>query len=66
MIYTLQVDSGPAQWIGYQVIAGIGQGSAIQVPLIIAQTTSSQEDIAVAVGCVLCKIYSLLPARPRC
>lgn len=55
MIYTLQISSPAAHYIGYQVIAGIGVGAAIQVPLIVAQGISSRADMAVAVSSILCK-----------
>ena len=32
LIHTLGVGSGPAQWIGYQLLAGIGFGLAFQIP----------------------------------
>jgi MFS transporter, DHA2 family, glioxin efflux transporter len=55
MIYTLQISSPAAHYIGYQVIAGIGIGAALQVPLIVAQGISSRADMAVAVSSILCK-----------
>ncbi|KAL1988858.1 hypothetical protein VTN96DRAFT_7742 [Rasamsonia emersonii] len=55
MIYTLQISSPAAHYLGYQVIAGIGVGAAMQVPLIVAQAISSRADTAVAVSSVLCK-----------
>jgi MFS family permease len=36
---TLKPKTGPAKWIGYQVISGFGRGLAIQLPLQAAQTT---------------------------
>jgi len=55
MIHTLQLSSPAAHYIGYQVIAGIGVGAALQVPLIVAQGISSRADMAVAVSSTLCK-----------
>ena len=55
MIYTLEVDSPSAHYIGYQVIAGIGMGLVVQVPVIVAQSISTRPDMAVTVAIILCK-----------
>lgn len=55
MIYTLEVDSPAAHYVGYQVIAGIGMGLVIQVPVIVAQSISARPDMAVTVAMILCK-----------
>ena len=46
LIYTLNIGSKSGAWIGYQVLAGIGAGLTIQVPIIVAQGTSSPEDVS--------------------
>ncbi|GKT46252.1 RUS1 family [Colletotrichum spaethianum] len=50
LMYTLQVDTGSPQWIGYQIIYGIGAGSATQVPNIAAQTVLPKPDVPVGVS----------------
>lgn len=38
LISTLAVESGPAQWIGFQVVYGVGLGLGADLPLVAAQT----------------------------
>ncbi|KAJ4239507.1 hypothetical protein NW757_012722 [Fusarium falciforme] len=38
LLYTLDVDSSMGEWIGYQILGGIGWGVALQVPIIVSQT----------------------------
>ncbi|KAI4748474.1 putative major facilitator superfamily transporter [Aureobasidium sp. EXF-12298] len=45
MLYTLQVTSPAAKWIGYQLLAGIGSGSAIQIPFIAVQVVLEEKDM---------------------
>lgn len=45
MLYTLQVDSSPAHWVGYQILAGIGAGSGVQIPFIAVQVVLSEKDM---------------------
>jgi len=53
LIYTFDIGTGPAKFIGYQVIAGTGVGLMIQVPIVVAQATSSRADVTVAMSTVL-------------
>ncbi|KZF23703.1 MFS multidrug transporter-like protein [Xylona heveae TC161] len=46
LIYTLGIGSGHSHWIGYQAIAGIGIGLAIQTPVIAAQAIVEPSDIS--------------------
>jgi hypothetical protein len=48
----LKVDSSPAKWIGYQLIAGIGSGACVQLPFIAIQVVLSRKDMPIgnAVG----------------
>ncbi|KAH0292593.1 putative major facilitator superfamily transporter, partial [Aureobasidium sp. EXF-3399] len=45
MLYTLEVASPAAKWIGYQLLAGIGSGSAIQIPFIAVQVVLEEKDM---------------------
>ncbi|KAG9845679.1 putative major facilitator superfamily transporter, partial [Aureobasidium melanogenum] len=45
MLYTLQVASPAVKWIGYQLLAGIGAGSAIQIPFIAVQVVLDEKDM---------------------
>ena len=46
LIYTLDIGSSSAHWIGYQVLAGVGIGIAIQVPIIANQAFVKMSDIS--------------------
>lgn len=49
---TLTVESGRAQWIGYQVIFGLGVGFGMQQPLNVVQTVLDRADIATGAALV--------------
>ncbi|RFU34012.1 hypothetical protein B7463_g2269, partial [Scytalidium lignicola] len=53
LTYTLGIGSSAAQYIGYQVILGIGQGLCIQVPVIVCQAFSHPADIPTVTAIVL-------------
>ena len=44
---TLRVGSGHSQWIGYQVVAGLGMGLGMQMPGLAAQTVLPASDVPV-------------------
>ena len=46
LLYTLGIGSPSAHWIGYQIIAGIGFGFGIQVPIIVGQAVVDPSDIS--------------------
>lgn len=47
MIYSLKVNSSAGQWIGYQILAGIGAGSCVQIPFIAVQVVLSKKDMPI-------------------
>ncbi|KAL9078696.1 MAG: hypothetical protein Q9157_002382 [Trypethelium eluteriae] len=47
------VGSGSSEWIGYQALAGIGIGIAIQVPIIVAQGVVEPTDLSSATAMLL-------------
>lgn len=53
LIYTLSATSTSAQWIGYQALAGLSAGLAIQIPVISTQCTVSPADLSSATAMVL-------------
>ncbi|KAH8727631.1 major facilitator superfamily domain-containing protein [Phaeosphaeriaceae sp. PMI808] len=53
MLYTLKVNSPAGQWIGYQILAGVGAGAGVQIPFIAVQVVASQKDMPTANACVL-------------
>ncbi|RHZ44675.1 MFS-type gliotoxin efflux transporter gliA [Aspergillus thermomutatus] len=53
LLYTLDLNSGPGAWIGYQAMAGIGVGCAIQVPMMASQAVVAVEDISTISAIIL-------------
>ncbi|KAF1941820.1 MFS general substrate transporter [Clathrospora elynae] len=53
MLYTLKVGSPASQWIGYQIIAGIGAGAGVQIPFVAVQVVASEKDMPTANACVM-------------
>jgi MFS family permease len=53
LLYTLDIFSGAAEWIGYQAMAGIGIGIAIQVPMIASQAVVEMQDLSTISAMVL-------------
>lgn len=45
LLYTLQVNSSPGKWIGYQLLAGFGAGACVQIPFIAVQVVLSKKDM---------------------
>ena len=61
LIYSLDFSSSTAKYLGYQAILGIGQGLAIQLPVIVCQAFSDAADIPAVTAMVLCKLFSSSP-----
>lgn len=53
LLTTCQVNSGEGEWIGYQVLYGIGLGLCFQVPNLAAQTVLPKEDAPVGLALML-------------
>ncbi|KAJ7200968.1 major facilitator superfamily domain-containing protein [Mycena rebaudengoi] len=53
LLATLKVDSGPARWIGYQIIYGLGGGLGMQQPMIAAQTVLQLADVPVGISILM-------------
>ncbi|PSN73106.1 MFS general substrate transporter [Corynespora cassiicola Philippines] len=53
MLYTLRVSSPAGQWIGYQIIAGVGAGASVQIPFIAVQVVTNQKDMPTANAMVM-------------
>lgn len=56
LLYTLDIDSSKARYIGPQVIFGIGIGLGNQVPMTALQSFSKPEHIAPTTGVMLSKL----------
>lgn len=62
LIYQLDIDTSTGQWIGYQIAAGIGFGSAFQMPMVIGQAVARAEDITQVTAIILCKLTPTPPS----
>lgn len=66
LIYTLDIGSPSAHWIGYQALAGIGVGLSIQVPIIANQAFVKMTEISSVTAVTLCMSTSttcFMPTR---
>lgn len=54
LLYSLDIGSSAGQYIGYQVLVGIGVGTSIQIPVIAAQALSDMAEIPCVTAVVLC------------
>lgn len=45
LIYTLKVTSGTGTWIGYQILAGFGAGTGVQIPFVAIQVVLNKKDM---------------------
>ncbi|KUJ18298.1 MFS general substrate transporter [Mollisia scopiformis] len=53
LLYSLSTHSSSGEWIGYQIVAGLGIGLALQVPIISAQAIVDPSDLASATAMIL-------------
>jgi len=58
LLYTLSPASTSSQWIGYQALAGLGIGLALQISVISAQAVVSPSDISSVTAMILCTSLS--------
>ncbi|KAF3768086.1 MFS general substrate transporter [Cryphonectria parasitica EP155] len=50
LLYMLQPTDTPAQYLGYQIVAGIGMGLAVQITFVAVQIVMPVDDMPVACG----------------
>lgn len=53
MLSTLTVNSGRAEWIGYQVLLGVGLGLSMQQPMMAVQTVLSRKDASSGMSLII-------------
>ncbi len=63
LTYTFDIDTGIGKQIGYQIVMGLGTGSVIQIPPIIAGVVTSNADKSVGLAAVLGKLSLRLFAQ---
>jgi predicted MFS family arabinose efflux permease len=53
LLYLLDLDTSMADWIGYQILWGVGTGMGMNVPILIGQTRVEPSDMSVVTALVL-------------
>ncbi|KAG6016876.1 hypothetical protein E4U41_004333, partial [Claviceps citrina] len=53
MLSTLTVDAGPAHWIGYQILFGIGVGLGMQQTMVAVQASLAGADVAIGTAIII-------------
>ena len=53
LIYTLDIGTIMGKWIGYQVVAGVGLGLAIQTAVIVGQSSVESADLSTVTAMIL-------------
>lgn len=78
LLYTLDIDTSTAKWIGYQILLGVGIAFPFQNGLNIAQAWSTPEDMSTTTSTLYCTFlylafslrntdtFSSLPNHRRC
>ncbi|KAL2008478.1 hypothetical protein VTN00DRAFT_6672 [Thermoascus crustaceus] len=54
LIYTFNIGTGAGKWIGYQILAGVGNRLGVQVPMIMAQANTDAIDMAATTAILMC------------
>lgn len=52
LVYTFNIDTPFANWVGYLVLLGLGYGFTLQLAIIVGQASSKLEDIAVTTAAI--------------
>lgn len=60
LIYTLTENSGPGQWIGYQILAGLALGTGMPLGVIAGQAKAKVEDLPSTTAMLLCRSAPIL------
>ena len=61
MLYTMGLNPSTGQYIGYQILVGVGVGLSIQIPVMACQSLVDPVDIPVVTSMVLCTPFHVLP-----
>ncbi|RMZ83865.1 hypothetical protein DV737_g1486, partial [Chaetothyriales sp. CBS 132003] len=56
LLYRLDIGTTTGQWIGYQIVAGVGYGSAFQMPMVIGQAVAPVKDLPQVTAIILCGV----------
>jgi hypothetical protein len=64
LLYMLDVGTSTGQWIGYQILLGIGVGACLTIPLMLAGIVVKPKDVSTATAVMICKFLRLLGEIP--
>ena len=53
LLSTLDLDSGPAKWISFQILAGLGIGASTQQPVVAVESLLDEADATIGIAVVL-------------
>ncbi|KAL2017360.1 hypothetical protein VTK56DRAFT_2283 [Thermocarpiscus australiensis] len=53
LLYTLDINTGTAKWVGYQILGGLAWGAGFQVPIIVGQATAAPQDVSSVTAIIL-------------
>lgn len=54
LLYMYDIDTSTGRWIGYQILAGVGNGIGVQVPMMMAQANADASDMAATTAILMC------------
>ncbi|RCI12003.1 hypothetical protein L249_1076 [Ophiocordyceps polyrhachis-furcata BCC 54312] len=54
LCYLFDMNTSTGTWIGFQIIAGVSLGGALQIPVIVGQVSVEPEDLSSATSMMLC------------
>ncbi|KAF2965491.1 hypothetical protein GQX73_g8106 [Xylaria multiplex] len=54
LCYTFDVETSIGKWIGFEILAGLGLGGALQIPVIVGQVSVESADLSSATAIMLC------------
>ena len=61
LLFTLDIGTSTGRWVGFQILAGVGYGLALQVPIVIAQAYAAPSDIPSTTAIQICEFrFALL------
>ncbi|RAL14434.1 MDR family MFS transporter [Aspergillus homomorphus CBS 101889] len=53
LMATFMPDTTTGKWVGYQILAGVGEGMGIQLPVVAVQSTLSPPEVPIAMGLLM-------------
>ena len=64
LLYTLDIDSSKARYVGSEILLGFGVGFGNQIPMMAVQGLSKPEDAASSTGIMFSEYYLIKTSNP--